>query len=87
MMGAAEEIFSGMKRHGPAPDLISYNTILAGYAQVNHMMDKLQFFTSQPVLWQQLLPILPFSLQHSSQPDSGYYRVLHSELDSELGNV
>ena len=53
MMGAAEEIFSGMKRHGPAPDLISYNTILAGYAQVNHTIVKLQFVISQPGSCQQ----------------------------------
>ena len=34
MMTAAEEIFASMQDHGPAPDLVSYNTMLAGYAQV-----------------------------------------------------
>ena len=34
-MGTAEQVFESMQRHGPAPDLISYNTLLAGYAQVS----------------------------------------------------
>lgn len=34
MMTAAEEVFSDMHEHGPPPDIITYNTMLAGYAQV-----------------------------------------------------
>ena len=34
-MGIAERVFESMQRHGPAPDIISYNTLLAGYAQVS----------------------------------------------------
>lgn len=34
MMVAAKTVFQEMQRKGPPPDIITYNTMLAGYAQV-----------------------------------------------------
>ena len=33
-MTAARDVFCTMQRQGPSPDIISYNTLRAGYAQV-----------------------------------------------------
>lgn len=34
MMKAAEELLESMQKEGPSPDIISYNTLISGYAQV-----------------------------------------------------
>lgn len=34
MMAAAREVFMGMQETGPQLDIVTYNTMLAGYAQV-----------------------------------------------------
>lgn len=34
MMRAAEELLESMLVEGPPPDIISYNTLISGYAQV-----------------------------------------------------
>ena len=35
MMAAAEELLASMLKHGPSPDIISYNTLISGHALVS----------------------------------------------------